>query len=267
MAGLAELMEQAWSSLEEVCLQITPEQWSLPTDCPGWTVQDQLAHICALESGLLGRPLAPGGPVRAEHVRNEMGAINEREILYRRERSPEQLLDELRDVTAERGRILSSWTEAEWEEEAQGVLGAAPRTRIVGIRIVDVFTHEQDIRVATGNPGHLAGDVARFVFGQMAGSMPFVLAKRAQAGSGDTVVFEVGPPGEAFAVGMRDGRGARLEQPPSEPTVRLSMDGESFLRVTAGRWMPKRLVEEGRLRVEGETDLADRVLAGMIMTP
>lgn len=263
----AQLMEQAWSSFEEVCTQLDPGEWELPTDCPGWSVKDQLAHICGIESGLLGRPHPEGDLMKAPHVRNEMGAINEREILARRNRSVDELLDELRDTTAERGKVLASWTDQEWNEDAQGALGVAPRTRIIGIRVVDVFTHEQDIRVATGRPGHLNGDVARFVYAQMAGAMPFAVAKRAQAADGQSVVFAIAPPGETFAVAIQGTRGARLHEPPAQPTAGLATDFEAFLRLTGGRWSPQRLVQEGRLQATGDRDLADRVLTGMNITP
>ncbi len=264
---IAQLMEQAWSSFEEVCAQLEPGEWGLPTDCPGWSVKDQLAHICGLESGLLGRPQPGGDPVTAPHVRNEVGAINEREILARRTRSIDQLLDELRDTTVERGKVLASWTDEEWNEDAQGVMGVAPRTRIIGIRVVDVFTHEQDIRVATGRPGHLNGDVARFVYAQMASAMPYAVAKRARAADGVTVVFAITAPGETFAVEMQGGRGVRLDAEPSEPSVRVETDFEAFLRLTGGRWSPQRLIQEGRLQVTGDRDLAERVLTGMNITP
>lgn len=261
----AQLMEQAWSSFEEVCTQLDPGEWELPTDCPGWTVKDQLAHVCGIESGSLGRP-QPGDPVQAPHVKNELGAINEREILARRSRSADELLAELRDTTAERGKVLASWTDEKWNEEAQGVLGVMPRARIIGMRIFDVFTHEQDIRVATGRPGHLNGDVARFAYTQMAGSMGFAVGKRAQAADGQSVVFAIAPPGETFAVEMQGRRGVRLDRPVEEPTVRIATDFEAFLRLTAGRWSPQRLIHEGRLEVTGDDDLADRVLTGMNIT-
>jgi uncharacterized protein (TIGR03083 family) len=232
---------------------------------PGWSVKDQLAHICGIESALLGRP-EPGDPVQAAHVRNEIGAINEREILARRNRSIDELLDELRDATAERGKVIASWTDEEWNEDAQGVLGVASRTKILGVRIVDVFTHEQDVRVATGRAGHLNGDVARFVFGQMAGSMGFAVGKRAQAADGQSVLFDISPPGESFAIEMQGARGIRVDVT-AQPTVRLATDMEAFLRLTAGRWAPRRLIEDGRLRVDGDPDLADRVLTGMNITP
>ena len=264
---IGELMEQAWSSMEELCSQLGPDDWDLPTDCPGWTVKDQLAHVCAIESRALGRPQPSKGPQKAPHVKNELGELNEGDLEARRSMSPEDLLDEYRDVTAERGKMLASWSDAEWTEVGRGVLGQAPRDQIVRIRIVDVFTHEQDIRAATGRPGHMNGGVARLVYEQMAGALGFVLVKRAQASEGQTVVFEVGSPGETFAYGVTGGRGAKLELIPADPTARVSMDGETFLRLSAGRVTPEDAEDAQRLRVTGDRDLAVRVLSGMNVTP
>jgi uncharacterized protein (TIGR03083 family) len=259
---LAQLMEQSWSSFEEVCSQLDPPEWELPTDCPGWTVKDQLSHINAIESIALGRR-APGEPIWAPHVRNDLGAMNELEIEHRRSRTPAELLDELREVTGERGKVIASWTDDEWKQEGQGVLGVAPREKIIGVRVTDVFTHEQDVRVATGRPGHLGGDVARFVYGEMVKAMGYALVKRAKATEGQSVLFEIGPPGGSFAVVVKDGRGVPLEPLPDDPTVTLAMDFETFLRLTVGRWSPKRLIDEGRLRVSGDPGLAERMPAGI----
>ena len=147
---IGELMEQAWSSMEELCSQLGPEDWDLPTACPGWSVKDQLAHVASLESRALGRPQPSEGPRKAPHVKNELGELNEGDLEARRSMSPEELLDEYRDVTRERGKVIASWSDEEWTEEGQGVLGKAPRDRIIRIRILDVFTHEQDIRAAVG---------------------------------------------------------------------------------------------------------------------
>ena len=264
---LAQLMEQAWSSMEEVCSQLTPEEWDLPTDCPGWSVRDQVAHIDAIEARRLGRPAAPGDPIQAPHVRNDFGARNERDIEHRRGRTTDELMDEYRDVTAERAKFLYGLSEEEWAAETDGVAGRAPMAEVIKIRILDVFYHEQDIRVATARPGHMKGDVARFVFERMAAAMPFVVGKRAATSEGQSVVFEVGSPGETFAIGMSGGRGGPLPEMPKEPTVRLSMDCETFLRLAGGRWAPKRIEAQGRLHILGDRDLADRILANMAITP
>src|SRR5207249_2570115 len=172
---LAELMEQAWSSMEEVASSLTPEEWDGPTECPGWSVKDQLAHVAATESMLLGRKGAEGEALEAPWVRNPVGEVNERELESRRPLPPEEILAEYREVTAERGKVLAEIPDDEWIEEAQGVLGRAPLTEVISIRIVDVHYHEQDLRRATGRPGHMSGDVARLVFERMAGAMPFVV--------------------------------------------------------------------------------------------
>jgi uncharacterized protein (TIGR03083 family) len=264
---IGELMEQAWSSMEELCSQLGPNDWGLPTACPGWTVKDQLAHVCSLESRALGRPQPSDGPRRAPHVKNELGELNEGDLEARRPMSPEELLDEFRDVTGERGKVIASWSDQEWTEEGQGVLGKAPRDQIIRIRILDVFTHEQDIRLATDRPGHMNGGVARLVYEQIAGTLGFVLVKRARASEGQTVVFEVGSPGETFAFGVAGGRGTKLEQIPAEPTVRVSMDGEAYLRLGTGRLRPDDAEKAERLRITGDRDLAMRVLSGMNFTP
>jgi uncharacterized protein (TIGR03083 family) len=265
-ARLGELMEQAWSSMEELCSQLGPEDWDLPTDCPGWTVKDQLAHVIALESRALGRPQS-AGPVKAPHTKNELGELNEGDLEARRGMTPEQLLDEYREVTAERGKVLASWSDADWTAEGQGVLGTAPRDQIIRIRIFDVFTHEQDIRVATGRPGHVNGEVARLVYEQTIGTLGFVLVKRAQATEGQTVVFEIGPPGETTAFGVVNGRGTKLDAIPVDPTASLATDAETFLRLAAGRLSPDHAERDGRLRIAGDRDLANRVLTGLNFAP
>ncbi len=71
--GLAEV----WSSFAAACVGIGPEQWDLPTDCPGWTVKDQLAHVIGVERMVMGDEAPPPLEVVPDHVRNEFAALNE----------------------------------------------------------------------------------------------------------------------------------------------------------------------------------------------
>ncbi|KAA0234604.1 MAG: hypothetical protein JJLCMIEE_03077 [Acidimicrobiales bacterium] len=48
------VLEQVWAALDALGQQLGEEQWKTPTDCPGWTVQDNLAHIAGRELALLG---------------------------------------------------------------------------------------------------------------------------------------------------------------------------------------------------------------------
>jgi hypothetical protein len=60
-----------------------------------------------------------------------------------------------------------------------------------------------------------------------------------------------------------EGRGRLLDEIPTEPTVGLRTDRESFILLAGGRREP----EPGRVEVFGDTDLARRVLAGLAVTP
>jgi uncharacterized protein (TIGR03083 family) len=40
---------EVWRSLTAACKGIRAEEWDLATDCPGWTVRDQLSHIVGVE--------------------------------------------------------------------------------------------------------------------------------------------------------------------------------------------------------------------------
>src|SRR5437016_5778549 len=84
---LIEMFEDVWGDIISLCNGLTDEQWLLPTDCPGWSVQDHVAHMIGTERMLLGeQPEAP--PVDdAPHVRNDIGKANEQWIATYRARS------------------------------------------------------------------------------------------------------------------------------------------------------------------------------------
>ncbi|HLW16493.1 MAG TPA: maleylpyruvate isomerase N-terminal domain-containing protein, partial [Actinomycetota bacterium] len=98
------LMEQAFSSVDELCGMLDDGDWDLPTDCPGWSVKDNLSHLVSYEAAALGRPPAPALTDRARFpwVKDEIQAGNEREVEWRRSRSGPEVLAEYREVVAER---------------------------------------------------------------------------------------------------------------------------------------------------------------------
>src|SRR3954463_15737526 len=116
-------LEETWASLDALLASLSEEEWKRPTGCPGWTVQDNVSHLVDYESRLLGRP-APERPdnattATAEHIKNDMGRGNEIGVDPRRSRTGEQVLDEFRDVTAERIATLARLTTEELDAETQ----------------------------------------------------------------------------------------------------------------------------------------------------
>ena len=52
---LVHLLDMVWASLGSLGDELSEQEWKLPTEVPGWSVQDNLAHITGIESSLLGR--------------------------------------------------------------------------------------------------------------------------------------------------------------------------------------------------------------------
>ena len=51
---LVDMMEAVWRSIGELCQGFSEGQWKTATDCPNWSVQDQLSHLVGSESRILG---------------------------------------------------------------------------------------------------------------------------------------------------------------------------------------------------------------------
>lgn len=269
-AALLDLYEQAVSSIEEVCSQLDPADWDRPTDNPGWSVKDNLAHLAHYESLAVDRPQPPEVALLEEipHVRNEFGRLNEAGVAARRPQPGPGILEDFRDATTQRLKDLAALAPEAWNEgKLRTPFGESPLIGFMPIRLLDLLYHEQDIRRATGRPGHLQGAVARFAFERMAAvALPRVVAKEAGAPEGSVVAFDVDPPGRSFAIEVRDGRGATIDAP-GEATARMAADFEAFLLLMGGRRSPEQLRADGRLTTAGDDALAGRVLDAIVVVP
>ena len=258
---VVDQMEAVWCSIDALCANLTDEQWKTPTDCPHWSVQDQLSHLCAGEYSLLGRPPVVHTPRNLSHVKNEMGERNEANVDYRRSKSGPEVLAEFRELIAERMNVLRALSDEEFAAEAMTPIGPGTIRSQIEIRVFDAWTHEQDMRSALEQPGHLEGPVVGLSIARCASAMPFVVGRKAQAPNGSTVVFEVtGTAGQTISVTVEGKRAKMLDAPPDEPTVRLTMDVETFARLGCGRWELEATLRAGKVQIEG-----DRVLGQTIV--
>ena len=209
----------------------------------------------------MGRPAPDHTPSDTSHVKNEMGGRNEILVDYRRSWAGAQVLEEFQQVTAERLQTLRGLSAADFAAETQTPLGPGTLRSLLEIRIFDAWTHEQDMRGALKRSGHLDGAVAAHSVGRCASAMSFVVGRKAQAGDGATVVFEVtGPAGCTLAVGVDGKRANMLETPPDSPTVRLTMDVETFTRLGCGRWDPVETLQAGKVQISGDQALGETII-------
>ena len=260
--GVIDRQEMVFRALDDLCSSLTPEQWALPTDCPGWSVQDNLSHIIGTECMILGRPAPDHDPGEKPWVRNPIGAGNEVQVDYRRSWPPEKVLEELREVSGERIKALRALTASDLDDESWTPVGQGTVADLIAIRIMDMWVHEQDIRRAVGKPGGLDGPVAEHAFERHSTALPFVVGKKAAAPDGSTVVFEVtGPAGGTVAVGVEGKRANRLDAVPDAPTVKITTDLETFSRLCTGRGDPSQL--RSKVTIEGDRELGDRIVDQM----
>lgn len=259
-----EMLVREWRLLDELCSTLTEDQWKADTDCPGWTVKDQISHISGSESWLLGRPSPDHTVEGADYVKNPLGERNEIEVDYRRPWPPAKVLDEFREVTAERGRQIESMSDEDFEAETWTPFGQGSVASFLGMRVVDNWVHEQDIRRAAGTPGHLQGDIPQHVFDLLLLRVPKVVGKNAGAPEGSVSIFEIsGARGGTFAVGVENGRARMLDEVPRAADVRLVMDLQTFVCLINGRWPPARTLKAGLVEVEGDGELGSKIVGGM----
>jgi uncharacterized protein (TIGR03083 family) len=258
---LVEHLDQVWGSISDLGTALDEAEWKTPTDLPGWTVQDNLVHIVALEWLALGRP-APDHEIPDDlpHVKNDFGRINEVFVDSRRDRTGQEALAEFRSVTTDRLAQLRTFGPDGFAAASFTPVGPGTVRDLLPFRVFDSWVHEQDMRRAVGRPGHLQGPVADAAFGRVVASMPFVVGKKAQAPQGSTVAFDLTAPlAHRFAI-RTDGRAQLLDGKADNATVRITTDGETFLRLACGRLDPAVVLGGDTMHLDGDAALARRVI-------
>ncbi len=138
-----------------------------------------------------------------------------------------------------------------------------PYHELLRHRVFDVWIHEQDLRRALGEPGNLDSAAALITRDHLLAGLPKAVAKQAGAPAGSTVVFDVTGPLEFLRTVRVDaaGRGSADESVSLAPDVQFTLGWETYLRLACGRGRP------GPVKVEGDEELAARILATFALTP
>ncbi len=265
LSTLVAVWWEAVDSFTRVLEHVGDDQWATPTDLPGWDVHAIAAHTAHLESLLAGRPHDDVEVGEAPHARGMMGQFTEQGVVARRDRTPDALITEIRESTTARHTQLLADPPTDASAPAPGPFGAIGWTTglLLRNRPLDVWMHEQDVRRALDLPGNLDSAPARHSADYLMESLPFVVAKRAQAPVGSVVRLEVAGHDPVTAVVGEDGRGRPADPDDGAPTVTLATDRETFVVLAGGR----RPDERGGVRVSGDAELGERVLAAMGVTP
>lgn len=265
---LADLVDVWWSAVEDfvAVLEAVPaEQWSTPTDLPGWDIQACAAHTAHLESILAGNPEETADVGEPPHVTGFLGLYTEIGVVNRREHTPEQIIAEIREVTAARRAQLAADPPTDPDANPPVVFGGVPWSwdTLLRNRPLDIWMHEQDVRRAAGQPGGMDSAAARHTAAYLSESFGYIVAKKVGAPAGTTAVLAVEDQ-DPVAIRVSDaGRGERLTNPPDSPTVTLRCDRESFILLAGGRRTPP----ADAVAVEGDASLGQQLLDAFATTP
>ena len=259
-------LEVAWSRLGEFAAALTEAEWAAPTECPGWTVKDNLAHVTGLEHRLLGRPV-PDHPVAgAGSFPNQLAEWNAVDVDWRRPWPASRVLAEFEEVTGARLEQLRHFGDADFERESWTPAGPGTVRDVLPFRILDAWVHDQDMRRALRRPGHQDGPVAERTLGRLAAGVPFVVGKRVSPPDGTTVVLDIqGPLSRRLTIAVEGGRAKLTAEEPAGPSAVLRLDQDSFVRLPCGRGDPEEIA--GRVHIAGDESLGRMVLRHMNFMP
>jgi uncharacterized protein (TIGR03083 family) len=258
--AIAALDEQ-WNALLALAADLAPDDWTRPTACPGWSVHDTFSHCLGIEAMLAGWPTpAVSLPDEMPHVRNDMGRSNEVWVEAYRRSSPAEVVADLRQVVAERRAAVAAMDQAAFD--ADSITPAGPDTygRLMRVRVMDLWFHEQDVREATGRPGRLGGLAAAMALDEISAVLGYVIGKKAGAPPGVSVRFELtGQLARRIDVAVSD-RARVVVALTGGPTVTLTLACARFMRMAGGR-LP-RGADTGAC-VDGDAALGEQVMANL----
>jgi uncharacterized protein (TIGR03083 family) len=265
---LAEYVDIWWESVNDfldLLEQVPADQWATPTDLPGWDVHAVAAHIAHLEAILAGSPEETVEIGEPGHVTGLLGMYTEQGVVARRGRTPDELINEIREAATARHTALLADPPTDPSARPERIFGGVPWdwNRLLRNRPLDVWMHEQDVRRALAMPGNLDSAAAIHTADYLMESLPYVVGKRAQAPVGSVVRLEVAGHAPVTVVVGEDGRGRRATTEDGEPTVTLAMDRETFVLLAGGR----RAAAADDVRISGDTVLGERVVASLVVTP
>ena len=253
-----------WDAIDALLDGLPESGWQAMTPLPGWCVRAVVSHIIGTESFLQGiEAPQPDIDVKSlEHVRNDIGAMNECWVRHLSGDEGPSVLERYREVTRKRREVLPAMSDDEWNAVTPTPAGMDSYGRFMRIRVFDCWMHEQDIRMALQRPStddELVGTAPQLSLDEVAATMGFVVGKLAGAPEGSRVQFDLtGPLARSIRVSV-DGRAQVVDDfGGHEPTATIRLDGLQFTRLAGGRPMcPARSQD---IELDGDQELGAHIV-------
>jgi len=166
-----KILERATAEFERRLRTVTPDQWTNPSPCDGWTVRDVVNHVVG--GNRMAVLLLAGSSLDealAAHAGDMLGD------------DPVQAF-----VSSAEAQLAAFGQPGALQRICHHRIGDIPGARLLGMRTGDVAIHAWDVARAIGADEELDGDVVEKVWQAMAPTAPFI---------GKSGAFGSGPSGE-----------------------------------------------------------------------
>ena len=261
---LIDLLEQVWRAMSALGAGLTEAEWKTASDLPGWTVQDNLAHVIGTERSLQGLPSTEHRASDLSVVRNPIGEMNEHEVDARRGRPGSEVLAEFDDIVELRLATLRTADATYFAQPAITPTGPGTVADFLHIRVLDSWSHDQDMRRALDLTGNNDTAAAAHTIDRLIRTLGIVIGKRAGTPEGDAVVVDItGPIVRYLTYEIVDGRAQMVGEPSKPPVATVRLDSDTFATLALGRRPASAYTDQ--IELAGDQALARRIVEQLNM--
>jgi uncharacterized protein (TIGR03083 family) len=245
-----EAFRRTLRAMDALLGDLTDAQWSAEA-IRGLTVQGLVGHLIGVERDFERsvRGVIPAQTGAEDHVGATQGSA-----LEQRGKSADQTLHEWRQAVSDTLALVRSLPSDDRPAAPVSMHGVTlPLGDFLLVRAFEMWTHEEDVRRATGRPLSPPDDTTLALMSRLATTLlPFAMARSGHGAPGEVRLVLTGRGGGTFTVQVGEQLGGTLER------TRLIMDTVQFCRVVANRLENSDLTVD----VSGDSDLALATLDG-----
>jgi uncharacterized protein (TIGR03083 family) len=245
-----EAFRRTVRSMDALLTVLTDAEWTAPA-IRGLTVQGLIGHLIGVERDFLRavRGLIPAQPGAEDHI-----GATQTSALEQLGKSPDQTLHDWRQSVTDTRQVLRDCAEDDRPTAPVSMHGITlPVGDFLVVRAFEMWTHEEDVRRATGRPLSPPDDATLSLMSRLAATLlPHAMARTGYPAPAEVRLVLTGRGGGTFTVQV----GEQPAEPPDR--ARLIMDTVQFCRVVADRLADVDVTVD----VSGDPTLAAAALAG-----
>ena len=246
----AEAFRRTLRAMDSLLADLTDEQWTAES-VRGLTVQGLIGHLIGVERDFdrAVRGLIPAQPGADDHVGSTQSSA-----LEQLGKSPDQTLHEWRQAVTDTLDLVRDLPESDRPAPPVSLHGVTlPLGDLLIVRAFEMWTHDEDVRRATGLPLSPPDDATLSLMSRLAATLlPYAMARTGRSAPAEVRLVLTGRGGGTFTVQVGEATDGTLDR------TRLIMDTVQFCRVVADRLADSDLTMD----VSGDADLAVAALAG-----